>query len=143
MALGPIEVLEIAFPGNHFNGQILPELQRLVDTDVISVIDGIFVLKDEAGEVTFLEFDQLDANEDAARLAAVVDHLDDLISDEDVETLAEGLAPDSSAAILVIEHTWAKAFRDAILDSGGMLVANVRIPGLVVDEVLDSLAAAE
>ncbi len=141
--LGPIEVLEIAFPGNHFNGQILPELQRLVDAEVISVVDGMFVHKDAAGAVTFLEFDQLDANEDASRLAEMMNQVEDLISDEDVEELAEGLAPDSSAAVLVVEHTWAKAFRDAVLDSGGVIVANFRVPGMVVDEVLDALAATE
>ena len=141
--LGPIEVLEIAFPGNHFNGQILPELQRLVDAEGISVVDGMFVHKDAEGAVTFLEFDQLDANEDASRLAEMMNQVEDLISDEDVEELAEGLAPDSSAAVLVVEHTWAKAFRDAVLDSGGVIVANFRVPGMVVDEVLDALAATE
>ena len=53
---------------------------------------------------------------------------------------AEALEPGDSAAILVFEHTWAKPFRDAIVDSGGVLVANVRIPGMVVDEVLAELA---
>ena len=48
--------------------------------------------------------------------------------------------PNSSEAILVFEHTWAKPLRNAILDSGGVLAANFRVPGLVVDELLDELA---
>ena len=36
MALGPIEILLIAFPGNQFNGEILPELERLVEAGTIS-----------------------------------------------------------------------------------------------------------
>ena len=87
------------------------------------------------------EFDQIDSNDDAARLAAMVDQLDDLISDEDVEELAAGLEPNSSAAILVFEHTWAKPLRDAIVASGGILAANFRVPGLVVEEVLAELQA--
>lgn len=141
MGLGPIEVLEIGFPGNRFNGEILPELERLIEAGTIALIDALFVVKEADGEIEFLEFDQIDANEDAARLAALVDQLDDLISDDDVAELAAGLDPDSSAAILVFEHTWAKPLRDAIVDSGGVLAANFRVPGLVVDEVLAELQA--
>jgi hypothetical protein len=39
----------------------------------------------------------------------------------------------------VFEHKWAKPFRDAVVDSGGVLVANFRIPGVVADEVLAAL----
>jgi hypothetical protein len=140
MTLGPIEVIELAFPGNRFNGEILPELERVVADGIIGIVDGLFVRKDADGTVTFLELDEVDPNDDVGRLARLVDRLDDLISDEDVEELAAGLEPDSSAAILVFEHTWAKGFRDAVVASGGEMVANFRIPGMVVDEVLAALA---
>ena len=52
MALGPIEVLVVAFPGNEFNGQIIPELERLVESDTIALIDGLFIRKDADGTVT-------------------------------------------------------------------------------------------
>ena len=51
MALGPIEILLIAFPGNQFNGEILPELERLVEAGTISVVDGLLVSKLDDGEV--------------------------------------------------------------------------------------------
>ena len=140
MSLGPIEVLVVGFPGNRFNGEIIPELERLISADVISLIDGLFVRKDAEGEIEFVEFDQLGANDDAARLASLLDQFDSLISDEDVDELAAGLEPDSSAAMLVFEHTWAKPFRDAIVDSGGVLATNFRVPGLVVEELLAELA---
>jgi len=143
MALGPIEVLVVGFPGNQFNGQIIPELEKLIDTDTISIVDGILVRKDDDGEVTFTEFDELGANADATRLAEIMDQLDSLISDDDVNELVSVLEPNSSAAILVFEHTWSKPFRDAIVDSGGVLVANFRVPGLVVDELLAELAELE
>ena len=143
MALGPIEVLVVGFPGNQFNGQIIPELEKLIDTDTISIVDGILVRKDEDGEITFTEFDELGANADATRLAEIMDQIDSLISDDDVNELVSALEPNSSAAILVFEHTWSKPFRDAIVDSGGVLVANFRVPGLVVDELLAELADLE
>jgi len=143
MALGPIEVLLIGFPGNQFNGEIIPEIQRLINDDIISLIDALLLRKDDNGEVTFSEFDEEGGNEDAARLAALINQIDDLISDEDVDILAEGLEPNSSAAILIFEHTWAKPLRDAIADSGGVLAAQFRVPGLAIDQLLNELAAAE
>ena len=143
MALGPIEVLVVGFPGNRFNGEILPELERLVEAQTISIVDGLLLLKDADGDVEFIEFGEDDANPDAARLAALMDQVDSLISDEDVEELAATLEPESSAAMLVFEHTWAKPFRDAIVGSGGVLAANFRVPGIVVEELLAELAEAD
>lgn len=141
MATGPIEVLVVGFPGSRFNGSILPELEKLIAADTISVVDGLFVTKSPNGDVMFMEFEELGANHDAAALAALMHRLDALVSEEDVFALADALDPDSSAAILVFEHTWAKPFRDAIVDSGGVLVANFRVPGLVMDEVMRELEA--
>jgi hypothetical protein len=143
MALGPIEVLVIDFPGNRFNGDILPELERLVETKTISIIDGLFLHKDAEGDVAFYELSEVGADESVARLAGLLDQLESLLSDEDVEELAAGLDVDSSAAILVFEHTWAKPLRDAIVGAGGVLAANFRVPGLAVDELLDELAALD
>lgn len=143
MALGPIEVLLIAFPGNQFNGEILPELERLVEAGTISVVDGLLVTKLDDGEVIFAEFGEEDANPDATRLAALLDQVESLISDDDVAELAAGLEPNSSAALLVFEHTWAKPFRDAVVASGGVVAADFRVPGLVVDQLLTELAAVD
>ncbi len=143
MALGPVEVLVFSFPGSQFNGAIIPELERLTSSGTITVIDGVFVTRDEAGDVAFVEFEELGENHDAARLAGVLDQIESLISDEDIEELAADLAPGDSEAIIVFEHTWAKPFRDAILDSGGILTGEMRLPGLVVDELLDELATLD
>ena len=140
MTLGPIEVIVAGFPGNRFNGKIMPALQSLVDRDIVSVVDGLLIMKDGEGVITFVELEEIDANEDAAALAGLLDQTDGLLSDEDVEELAMALEPNSSAAALVLEHTWAKPLRDAIVDSDGVLIANFRVPGLVVQEVLDALA---
>jgi len=139
MALGPIEVIEIAFPGNEFNGAVIPELERLVENDTITVIDGVAIVKGADGDVEFVEFGQDDANEAAQRLASLLDQVEALISDDDIEQLAAALEPNSTAAILVFEHTWAKPFRDAVVDSGGFLAANFRVPGATVDALLDEL----
>ena len=143
VALGPIEVLVIGFPGNQFTGGILPEIERLVDADTISIIDAMLIIKDETGDVEFIEIEQLDENHDAAALKQFIGQSIDLLSDEDAEGFAEALAPGSSAAVLVFEHTWFKPLRDELMDSGGILIANMRIPGLVVEEVMAAVEALE
>jgi hypothetical protein len=143
MPLAPIEVLVISFPGNKFSGAILPELERLVDDDTISIIDGVFVTKDADGDVTFVEFEEMGGDPEAAKVAAVMNQLESLISDEDIMEFAAGLEPNSSEAILVFEHTWARPLRDAIVGSGGVLVNNFRVPGAAVDQLMAELAESD
>ena len=143
MTLGPIEVLVVGFPGNRFNGEILPELERLVEAGTIDVIDGLLVRKEADGTVSFVEFAELGADDETSALGRVIHQLESLISDEDVQELTDSLEPNSSAAILVFEHTWAKPFRDAIVESGGILTGEMRLSGLAVDELLDELAALD
>ena len=143
MPLAAIEILTLAFPGNRFNGNILPELSRLVEDETISIIDGLFVTVDAEGEPSFIELDDLDESEETASLVDLVARFDELISEDDVVQLASGLEPNSSAAILVFEHTWMKPLRDAVVGSGGILLDSVRIPGPVVDEVAAAVAELE
>jgi uncharacterized membrane protein len=134
--LGPVELIVLGFPGSHFNGAILPALADLVERDVIQIIDALLVQKDAPGDVTLVEIEEEGTSEAVTELSALVREARDLITDEDVEELVAGLEPGSSAAMLVFEHTWAKPFKDAVLDSGGLLLADLHIPASVVDEVL-------
>ncbi|HSP51830.1 MAG TPA: DUF6325 family protein [Cryobacterium sp.] len=141
--LGPIEILVVELPGNKFTGEIMPALNDLVDSDTISIVDGLFVMKDAAGSITYSEFEELGANIDASALIQVIDTTNGLLSDDDVQELAAKLDDNCSAAILVFEHTWMKPLRNAIVNSGGILVDTVRIPGMVVEEVLEALAESD
>ncbi|KQX08313.1 hypothetical protein ASC59_11775 [Leifsonia sp. Root1293] len=117
-------------------GKILPELTKLVESGVVSIIDGLLAAKETDGSVTLAEFSEAGGDPDAAALADLFDRVEGLVSDEDVEELVAELEPGTSAAILVFEHTWLKPLRDSIIDSGGVLLDSVRIPGVVVEEIL-------
>ena len=132
----------VAFPGNRFSGKILPELQRLLDAGTISIVDGLFLRKDENGAMTFVEVDEAGVDEGVAALAALFDRFDEMISDEDIEELSAALDPNSSAAVLVFEHTWVRPLRDAIVEAGGVLAENFRVPPEVVAEVMAALETA-
>jgi hypothetical protein len=142
MTLAPVEVVVLAFPGNRFSGKILPELQRLLDAGTISIVDGLFLRKDQNGDVTFIEVDEVGTDEGVAELAALFDRFDEMISDEDIEELSAALDPNSSAAVLVFEHTWVRPLRDAIVEAGGVLAENFRVPPEVVAEVMAALETA-
>jgi uncharacterized membrane protein len=135
MGIGPVEILVVAFPENQFTGEIAPALEELVTSGLIRVIDLVFVTKDADGDVVGIELSDLDS----AISAAFQPHVEEpsgLISEEDIEDLGADLAPNSSAAILLFEHVWATKFRDAVLGSGGQLVASIRIPKEAIDEVV-------
>jgi len=135
--LGPVELLFVEFPGNQFTGEIIPALSELVEQGTIRVIDLVFVAKDGDGNAVGIELEDLPSDSKGA-FSELVETLESLISDEDVEDLSEALEPNSSAAIMLFEHTWAVPFRDALAGSGGRLVA--RLP--ITEEALAEIAAA-
>ena len=69
--IGPVQILTVVFDGNHFKGEILPELERLKTIGLIRVIDLLFVRKDSMGAVATLTATDLDW-EEAADFGAMV-----------------------------------------------------------------------
>lgn len=134
--MGPIEVMVVGFPKKGVGVAVLPELRHLVDDHIIRVVDGVVVQKSAEGEVRLLEFNEADGDEDIRQLAELFDETLVLLAEDDAEQLGAGLQPDSSAAMLVFEHTWATPLRDAIVGTGGSLLADFRVPYQVVDEIL-------
>ena len=134
MDIGPVSYTVIAFPGNRFTGKIAPELEKLIANNVVRIIDLVFVAKDGDGNTVGFELEDI-GDEGRAFFDPLVDDLEQLISDEDVADLSEALEPDSSAAIMIFEHAWAVPFRDALVNSGGELVARLPIPPAVLDEI--------
>jgi len=130
MALGPVEYLICAFPGNKFNGELAPAIAQLIDDKVIRILDLLFVSKDEDGTVHSFEIDQLD---ELAPFMELEGEAGGLLSDEDVEHAAEGLDPNSSAVLLIWEDLWAAPFADALYNSGGVMLEGGRVPRDVIE----------
>ncbi len=68
MALGQIQLVVIAFPGNRFNGEIRNEIQKLVDQDIVNIVDAMFITKDGEGNVAIVELEEMTVVEIAAML---------------------------------------------------------------------------
>jgi uncharacterized membrane protein len=135
MDIGPVEILVVGFPGNQFTGEIAPALEDLVQSGLIRVIDLVFVTKDADGSVVGIELSDLEEGT-ASAFQPHVEEPSGLLAEEDIEDLGAQLEPNSSAAILLFEHLWATRFRNAVLDSGGELIASIRIPKEAIDEVV-------
>jgi hypothetical protein len=135
-ALGPIDYLMVEFPGNKFNGQVLPALTDLIARGIVRILDLAFMTKDADGSVAFGELEDLD---DIGPLQGLSAFLADVVSEEDLAAAAKELPANSSAVVIVWENTWAAPFAKAVLDSGGEVVASGRLAG---SDVLDALADA-
>lgn len=129
--IGPVEYAVIAFPGNQFNGEIVPALHELVDAGLVRIIDLAFVGKDADGGVMAFEITDLDGDAQDA-LVAVGAEPSGLLNDEDVDAVGDALEPDSSAALIVWEDVWAAKLSHAVRAAGGRMVDFQRIPPEVV-----------
>jgi hypothetical protein len=125
--LGPVDYLVVEFPGSNFNGEILPELVDLAQRGIVKVLDLVVIKKEEDGSFEAFEFDDIEDGllGDVRELER---ELADVLSEEDVASVAEALEPGSTAGLLVYENLWAAPFASAVRRSGGQLVANGRIP---------------
>ena len=141
MTLGPLEYTVIGFTGNKFDGSIAREIGRVVDQDIIRLVDIVMIDVDAQGDVAVLE---IDAKDDPAfeSFAPILQNRMGLFTPEDIETLAETLPPETSALAILFEHHWAVDIKDAIQEKGGFLVARAVIPPEVLEEVSAELEAS-
>jgi hypothetical protein len=136
---GPVEYLVAGFPDGNVSDGIAPELARLVDNQVIRILDLVFLSKDSAGDVTVTEFDELDQ---VASFTGIDAEVGGLIGPDDIGSVGEGLDPGSAAAILLIEDLWAAPLADALDRGNGFLLEGARIPADLADDALAALPVA-
>lgn len=132
MALGPVELLVIKFPGNEFKGEIVPALRELVENGTIRIIDLLFIRKDADGTVTANELMDL-APGLYELFDPLVSDIEGLLADNDVQALAGALENNSSAGVLLFENVWATRFRDAVVNANGQLILSERVPRSVIE----------
>jgi hypothetical protein len=134
--LGPVDWIVVEFPGSRFKGEIVPELQTLVDRNIVRVLDLLLMKKDADGTLEAFELSDLDDSELGA-LRTYETELAMLLSEDDVTSIAAAVEPGSTAAVLVWENLWAAPFGSAVRRAGGQLVASGRIPVQAMLAVLE------
>ncbi|HEY3363223.1 MAG TPA: DUF1269 domain-containing protein [Methanosarcina sp.] len=152
----PMQLLVIVFEDPDFHGQIRKELESVLEMRMIRLIDLLFVWHGEGENVTSLKATQLDEEErvhfgtvirgligygaigeeiakggtEEGILAAA--HENYGITKEDVMEITEAIPENTAAAILIIEHLWARSLKQAIRNVGGILVSQ----GMLTPELL-------
>jgi hypothetical protein len=133
--MGPIDFLVVEFPHRREPGEGLPILVDLVERGIVRVLDLAFLRKEPDGTVRRLEIAEL-----GPQFAVFEGASSGLLDQEDLDSAAEAIAPDSAAGLLVYENRWAAPFAVAMRRGGGQLVASGRLP---VQAILAALDAAE
>ncbi|MFF0818014.1 DUF6325 family protein [Rhodococcus sp. NPDC003318] len=127
--IGPVELVVLAFPGATVNTETVEALQEVVARGYVTLLDLVYIAKDEAGNITQIDVDE---DLDDVGLAVLSIEAKALISDEDLDVIRETLEPGSSAAIIVYEQTWARKFTTSARAAGGEVALHVQIPHEVV-----------
>src|SRR3974390_899799 len=118
MTVGPVSYTVVAFPGNKFNGNVAPEIAKLVSDGTVRILDLVFVFKDQNGDTVSMEFDQLD---ELLAFGDLEGEVGGLIKEEDLAHVAEQLPPGNSALAVVWEDVWARPLVEAVVGSGGVV----------------------
>jgi len=144
---GPVQMLVLEFDRTEFEGEILPELERLKEAGIVRLIDLLFVRKPVGGEIEVVQTSDLSQDE-AETFGAIVgalvgfgtgseeetlraaeagaEELEDghFFGDSEVWYLGDAIPEGKSAAVALLEHTWAIPLRDKIISAGGTAIAD-------------------
>ncbi len=167
MAIGPVQLIVLGFSQPNFHGEIIAELERLRESDMVRVIDSLAVYKDAEGELEVEHLSNL-SEDQAIELGTKIGALIGLgiegeegmeagavagaeqveadggvhvFTEEEGWDILEDLPNGSAAALILLEHHWAVPLRDAIARAGGFRLSDGFISPLDLVEV--GLVSAE
>lgn len=147
MTIGPVQMLVLGFEDPKFKGEILDELKRLKEADIVRVIDAAVLRKNDDDSIEILHTSDL-TEEETQEFGAIVGGLIGLgmageegleagavagaeamadggpFRDEDVWYVADAIPTGTATAIALLEHRWAIPLRDAIGRAGGFVLAD-------------------
>jgi len=161
---GPISLLAMEFPDiSKLQGELMKEMGKLSQAGIIRIIGLLAVVKDEKGEFAAVQATGL-SEEDRMKLGAGIGALIGLgaageagvqpgweagaemvaakkefgLSKEQVMDIARDIAPGTAVGLVLLEHLWAKNFKEIGLRTGGIVLAN----GFISPEVFVALGSA-
>ena len=144
---GPVQIMVVGFDDPNFTGEVLAELRRLKEADLVRVVDLVVVAKDENDDIAAVEMSDLTDDErasfgaiagalvglgmegdeeglEAGAIAGAEAAQEGFLGEEAVWSVADAIPPGSTAAVALLEHRWAIPLRDAIRRAGGVPLAD-------------------
>jgi uncharacterized membrane protein len=160
MAIGPVQLIVLGFDHPDFHGEVIAELERLRESDMVRVIDSIAVYKDADGELEVEHLSNLteqEAIELGSKIGALIglgvegeegmeagaamgaeqaaaDGIRVFAGAEEWDVLGD-IPNNCAAALILIEHHWAVPLRDAIARAGGFRISDGFISPLDLVEI--------
>src|SRR6478735_562762 len=120
-----VEMLVLELPRAQADPDVVAALVDVVETQQIAVLDLVVLARQDDGQVRIVEA-QPDLEKygwGATRIAGRT-----LLSAEDLDAIGAGMAPGTSAAVLVCETLWSARLTDAVIAAGGQVALHVQIP---------------
>ena len=142
MEIGPLEYVVLGFENGQFASIVLPELKAIGQSDLIRVVDLLFVSKATDGTVSLQEVSEL-GEEDLAAYEDLADDLAGLLTAQDLDGLAGEIPAGTWAVIVVFEHRWTLQLAEAVRQAGGVLVTGGMVAREALEQVSAELAAAK
>ncbi|MGD0750940.1 MAG: DUF6325 family protein [Anaerolineales bacterium] len=136
MDIGPLEYVVIGVSDRQLKSALISELNAIQEAGKIRVVDLIFVSKSADGAVAMQEVSEL-VEEELAEYGDIALNLMGLLTAEDINQLTGQIPPDSSAVVILIEHTWVIGLTEAVRKNGGAVYA----AGMVSHDVLAHVSA--
>ena len=159
---GPVQLVVIGLDNEKLKGQIARELHRASEKGDIRVLDALAIQKTEDGTVMSLGATDLKPDE-RVEYGAIIGGLLGLgatgteegleagaemgaeafannnfgLSGKDVQAIAADIPPGKTVLMVLFEHRWAIALKEALLKAGGFVIAQ----GMVQPESLMAFGA--
>jgi uncharacterized membrane protein len=159
---GPISMLAIGFPEiKNLDGALVKELFKLSDAYIIKIIGLMAIAKDDKGKVKSVQLTEF-SDEERVRLGAAVGALIGFgaageegakaganagaeaayykefgLNKEQIKNIAKDMPNGTAAGFLLIEHLWAKTFKELAMEKHGVVLAN----GFISPQALVALGA--
>ncbi len=163
---GPIQLLVLAFPSlDKLKGELINEIFSLSEKGLIRVVGLQAVLKDKSGKITAAAVTEL-PEEERTKLGAAIGALIGLgaagtegalagaqagaeavaeraarrefgLSQAQIKEIADEMPNDTAAGFLLIEHLWAKRFKEIARAQDGVVLAN----GFIAPEAFVAIGA--
>lgn len=163
---GPIQLIVLVFPSlDKLKGDLINEIFSLSEEGLIRVVGLQAILKDKKGKITAAGVTEL-PEEERIKLGASIGALIGLgaagkrgalagahagaeavaqkaaqrefgLSQTQIQEIADDMPNDSAAGFLLIEHLWAKKFKEIARAQDGVVLAN----GIISPEALIGIGA--
>jgi hypothetical protein len=138
MDIGPVELIVLTFPGQRADPAVVTAIADVVSQGHVTILDLVVLSRDPEGVITLIDFDE---NLDPVGLGALDAHGQALVSDADMDLVRDSLVPDSTAAVIVYEETWARRVAGAVRDAGGEVALHVQLPPQIVETAIAAAVA--